>query len=108
MDGRSPLFYLTFQSHDGALVGAAIVDAFDPFQARMRANAEGLNPGGALCTLDRLDPQGVPPEMIGRMLSPAEAYGLIELLERADPIPKHPPVPSVRRAKVRHAPGRAR
>jgi hypothetical protein len=71
-----PLFYLSYRGPDGAFLGAAIVDSDEPVLARMKANAARLNPGG-VCTVDRVNPQSVPQELIGKRLSRVELEWLI-------------------------------
>jgi hypothetical protein len=72
-----PLFYLSYRSPDGTFLGAAIVDSFDPARARMKADVANLNPGG-VCTVDRVNPRNVPPEIIGKRLTRADLERLID------------------------------
>jgi hypothetical protein len=72
-----PLFYLSYRSHDGAFLGAAIVDSFDARGARVKATIDGLNAGG-VCIVDRVNPRSGRPELIGKKLTRAELERLIE------------------------------
>jgi hypothetical protein len=73
----TPLFYLSYRGRDGAFLSATIVESFDPRQARVKATIDGLNPG-SVCTVDRINPRSVPPELIGKRLTRADFERLIE------------------------------
>jgi hypothetical protein len=57
------LYLVSYQSHQAEFVGAAIVEAFDPYLARERAEAAGIHQPGAMSIVTHVD--GVPPELIG-------------------------------------------
>ena len=81
------LYLVAYQSHQAEFVGAAIVEAFDPFKARERVEAEGIHQPGMLSTVAHVD--GVPRELIGRKLSPRDMMKIISSG------PKKPPAPSL-------------
>ena len=81
------LYLVAYQSHQAELVGATIVEAFDPFRARERAEADGIHQPGALSTVTHID--AAPPELIGRRLSPRDVRKIIKSG------PTKPPAPSV-------------
>jgi hypothetical protein len=72
-----PLFYLSYRARDGAFLSATIVASFDARRARVKASIDGLDPGG-VCTVDRINPRTVPPELIGKRLTRADFERLIE------------------------------
>jgi hypothetical protein len=82
-------FYLSYVGPGGSFEGAAVVEARDPILARREADAADLNPG-FLCTVDRLDMAGVPPDLVGRRLTRADVTRLLTAA-------KKPAAPSVRR-----------
>jgi hypothetical protein len=101
-------YWLSYRRR-GKPIGVVVIEAPDPLQARFRAAVEGLDREGDFADSYGLDPETaarIPADMMGRMLTPAEAYKLIRVLERAAPIPKRPPAPSVRRGKGRRAPNK--
>jgi hypothetical protein len=81
------LFYVAYQTHEAEFVGAAIVEAFDSFKARERAEEADIHQPGALSVVTRID--AAPPDLIGRRLSPRD---VARLVSRG---PKKPPAPSV-------------
>ncbi len=80
-----PLFLLSYRGADHAMIGLAIVSALDEILARRVAQAANIHWPGAVCTVDALDPDSVPPALIGRRVS------------LDDLAVKKPPAPSVRR-----------
>jgi hypothetical protein len=82
------MYLVSYLSHQKAeFVGAAIVEAFDPYLARERAEAAGIHQPGTMSTVTQVD--GVPPELIGRKLSPRE---VMKILSNG---PKKPAAPSL-------------
>jgi hypothetical protein len=75
------LYLVAYQSHQAEFLGAAVVEAFDQIKARERAEA------GALSVVTQVD--AVPPDLIGRKLSPRDVKKLVTCG------PKKPPAPSV-------------
>jgi hypothetical protein len=89
-----PLYLLRYRGADHQVIGLAIVSALDDILARRTAEAANIHWPGALCTVDELDPDSVPPVLIGRRLT-ADNF-----------IVKKPRAPSVRRrARTRAAAG---
>jgi hypothetical protein len=86
-----PLFLVAYQSHHAELLGAAIVEAFDPPRAREKAEAAGLHQPGALSVVTRID--AAPADLIGRKLSRRD----IAVLVRGEA--KKPPAASLRRRR---------
>jgi hypothetical protein len=70
------LYLVAYQTHAAEFVGAAIVEAFDPFKARERAEAEGIHVPGVLSTVTHID--AAPPELVGRKLSPRDVHAIIK------------------------------
>jgi hypothetical protein len=81
------LYLVAYQTQQAEFVGAAVVEAFDPYLARERAEAQGIHQPGAMSTVTHVD--GVPPELIGRKLSPRDVLKII------NSGPKKPAAPSV-------------
>jgi hypothetical protein len=81
------LYLVAYQSHQAEFVGAAIVEAFNSFKARERAEKAGIYQPGALSVVTAID--AAPPDLIGRRLSPRDVAVLIKSG------PKKPPAPSV-------------
>jgi hypothetical protein len=81
------LYLVAYQTHQAEFIGAAIVEAFDPYLARERAEAAGIHQPGAMSTVTHVD--GVPPELIGRKLSPRDVLNILNSGA------KKPPAPSV-------------
>jgi hypothetical protein len=87
---------------NGRLLGVAIVEASSLPAARMRATFDGLGRGGEFSEGYRLDARYtalLAPEDIGRMLSPAEAAGLVERFDYRSE--RKPPAPSIRQRSER-------
>jgi hypothetical protein len=88
--GCVSLYWLTYRS-GGHVLGVIILEATDLLHARFRANLEGLDRDADFSEGHELDDEraaAVPKDMIGRMLTPAEAARLIERMERAEPSAK--------------------
>jgi hypothetical protein len=85
--GGMRLYLVAYQTHQAEFVGAAIVQAFDPYLARERAEAQGLHQPGAMSTVTHVE--RVPPELIGRKLSPRDVMKILNAS------PKKPPAPSL-------------
>jgi hypothetical protein len=83
------LYLVAYQSHEAEFLGAAIVEAFDQSKARERAEAAGIHQPGAMSVVNQVD--AVPPDLIGRKLSPREVKKLVTSG------PKKPPAPPVSR-----------
>lgn len=81
------LYLVAYQSHQAEFVGAAIVEAFDQLRARERAEEAGIHQPGAMSVVTQVN--DVPPDLIGRKLSPRDVKKLITSG------PKKPPAPSV-------------
>jgi hypothetical protein len=81
------LYLVAYQSHAAEFLGAAIVQAFDEFWARRRAEEADIHQPGALSVVTQIDT--APPNLIGRRLSPRDVAVLIKSG------PKKPPAPSV-------------
>jgi hypothetical protein len=81
------LYLVAYTSHAAEFLGAAIVQAFDEFWARRRAEEAGIHQPGALSQVTPID--AAPPHLIGRRLSPRDIAALVK---RG---PKKPPAPSV-------------
>ena len=67
---------MTYCDLSGAACGVLILDSWSLAQARLRASAEGLDRGRQYCEGHELEGDSatlVPPNAIGRMLSPDEA-----------------------------------
>ena len=82
---------LCTQTLEGVFLGAAIVEAFDSFKARERAEEAGIHQPGALSVVTQIDT--APPDLIGRRLSPRDVARLV----RGG---KKPPAASVRRRRA--------
>jgi hypothetical protein len=82
------LYLVAYQSHQAEFLGAAVVEAFDQIKARERAEAAGIHQPGAMSIVTQVD--AVPPDLIGRKLSPRDVKKLVT------GGPKKPPAPSVR------------
>jgi len=93
-----PVFYLAYTQADEFL-GAVIVEAGDEILARIVAEDNGLAYPGAFSTGERLDPEDVPADMIGRRITGRE---IIRLLQ------KNPIAPSAREILSRRLIGSAR
>lgn len=73
---------------DDAVIGIAIVEAPSLYHARMRAAVAGLGKAADFSEGKEIDPahvKRVPPELIGRLLSPEEAAELTNRLAGRDP-----------------------
>jgi hypothetical protein len=81
------LYLVSYQTHQAEFVGAAIVEAFDQWKARERAEAEGIHQPAAMSAVTQVD--AVPPDLIGRKLSPRDVKKLVTSG------PKKPPAPSL-------------
>jgi hypothetical protein len=81
------LYLVAYQSHQAEFLGAAVVEAFDQIKARERAEAAGIHQPGALSVVTQVE--AVPPDLIGRKLSPRDVKKLVTSG------PKKPPAPSV-------------
>jgi hypothetical protein len=81
------LYLVAYQTHQAEFVGAAIVEAFDQIKARERAEEAGIHQPGAMSVVTQVD--AVPPELIGRKLSPRDVKKLVTSG------PKKPPAPSL-------------
>jgi hypothetical protein len=81
------LYLVAYQSHQAEFLGAAIVEAFDQIKARERAEEAGFHQPGALSVVTQVD--AVPPDLIGRKLSPRDVKKLVTSG------PKKPPAPSL-------------
>ena len=84
------MYLVEYQTHQAEFVSAAIVEAFDPYLARERAEAQGIHQPGAMSTVSHVD--GVPPELIGRKLSLRD---VMDILKTASTKKKKPPAPSL-------------
>jgi hypothetical protein len=94
-------FWLTYCKPFGCLAGVVIVDSASLINARIRAAGE-LELQGEFAEGHQVDEAVaalIPPTAIGRMLSPKEAYELLDNLERG--LLKRPAAPSVRRDAMR-------
>jgi hypothetical protein len=95
------LFWLAYRRREKSrLAGVVLIDSSDLLHARLHADMAGLGVGCVFAeghALDEAWRRYVPAEIIGRMLTPEEARQLLERIERADPTPKRPAAPSVRR-----------
>jgi hypothetical protein len=69
------LYLVAYQTLEGVFLGAAIVEAFDSFKARERAEEAGIHQPGALSVVTQID--AAPPNLIGRRLSPGDAARLV-------------------------------
>jgi hypothetical protein len=83
----SRLYLVAYQTHQAEFVGAAIVEAFDQWKARERAEAAGIHQPGAMSVVTQVE--AVPPDLIGRKLSPRDVKKLVTSG------PKKPPAPSL-------------
>jgi hypothetical protein len=77
------LYLVAYQTHQAEFVGAAIVEAFDPYLARGRAEADGIHQPGAMSTVTHID--GAPPELIGSKLSPRDVMKILKASSKASP-----------------------
>jgi hypothetical protein len=95
------LFWLAYHRPETSrLAGVVLIDSSDLLHARLYADLAGQGVGCAFAeghALDEAWRRHVTAGMIGRLLSPDEARGLLERIERADPTPKRPPAPSTGR-----------
>jgi hypothetical protein len=82
------LYLVAYQSHEAEFLGAAAIEAFDQIKTRERAEAAGIHQPGAMSVVTPVD--AVPPDLIGRKLSPRDVKKLVT------DGPKKPPAPSVR------------
>jgi hypothetical protein len=81
------LYLVAYTSHAAEFLGAAIVQGFDEFRARRRAEEAVIHQPGALPQVTPID--AAPPDLVGRRLSPREVARLVKSG------PKKPPAPSV-------------
>jgi hypothetical protein len=81
------LYLVAYQSREAEFLGAAVVEAFDQIKARERAEAAGIHQPGALSVVTQVE--AVPPDLIGRKLSPRDVKKLVTSG------PKKPPAPSL-------------
>lgn len=89
-------FWLTYQKA-GRLVGVVILDSSSLGDARKCVSDDQIDQGAQFASgsgLDRDLARLVPLTSIGRMLTPEEAFGLLERFDRS--VPKRPP--SINRA----------
>jgi hypothetical protein len=84
-------YLVAYQTRQAEFVGAAIVEAFDPYLARERAEADGIHQPDAMSTVTHID--GAPPDLVGRKLSPRDVVKILKASSKA--CPKKPPAPSV-------------
>jgi hypothetical protein len=87
-------YLLRYRGADHEVIGLAVVSALDEILARRTAEAANIHCPGAVCTVDQLDPDSVPPVLIGRRIT-ADNF-----------IVRKPRAPSVRR-RARAATGAA-
>jgi hypothetical protein len=104
------LFWLSYRRH-GKLAGVVLIEAPDLMQSRLQAAVDERDQAADFAAGHELNDEvaaRIPAEIIGRLLAPTEVRKLLRHLERADPISKRPPAPSIPNAKSRRKPGRAR
>ncbi len=79
------LYWLTYQTADERVLGVVLIQAGDLIDARLRAKRGKLDQGAKFAAGYELDDEHaalMPEGARGRMLSPREAHGLIDLIER--------------------------